>query len=98
MVVVPVGVIAERRVAAHLRRYGAVSKVKPMGYAPGRWADARALARLREAGVIKGPANALYLDEAAWTQHRARRRKRALAIVAVGVVGAGLAALTTLRG
>jgi hypothetical protein len=91
-------VIAERRVAAHLRRYGAVSSAKPMGYAPGRRADARALIRLRAADVVKGPANALWLDESAWREHRARRRKRALVVLAVGAVGASLAALTTLRG
>lgn len=97
MVVVPTGVIAERRVAAHLRRYGAVSAAKPMGYAPGRWADARALERLRDAGVVKGPTSALWLDEAAWDDRRVRRRKRAMVVLAVGAVGASIAALTTLR-
>ena len=46
--VVPVSVIAERRVVEHLRRYRAVDPGKPMGYAPMRWSHARALARLRE--------------------------------------------------
>jgi hypothetical protein len=97
MVIVPVRPIAERRVAAHLRRYGAVSPNKPMGYAPVRWSHARALSRLRKAGVIKGVDGALWLDEAEWEAHRLKRRKRALTILAVGGVGAAIAALTTLR-
>lgn len=98
MVVVPVHIIAERRVVAHLRRYGAVSPDRTMGYAPVRWSHARALARLREAGVVQGSSGAMYLDEAAWELRRSKRRKRALTILAVGGVGATIAALTTLRG
>lgn len=98
MVVVAVSLIAERRVMDHLRRYRAVTPNKPMGYAPIRRTHARALARLREAGVVKGTDGALYLDERAWEDRRARRRKRALTLLAVGGVGAALAALTTLRG
>lgn len=69
-----------------------------MGYAPMRWTHARALARLRAAEVVKGADGALWLDEAAWDQWRARRRKRVMVTLAVGALGAGLAALTTLRG
>ena len=97
VVVPPARVIAERRVVAHLREYGAVSPEKTMGYAPGRWSHARALARLRDVGVVKGADNALWLDEAAWDDRRGKRRKRALALLALGVVSAGIAGLTTLR-
>lgn len=90
--------MAERRVVEHLRKYRAVRPEKTMGYAPMRWTHSRALARLREAGVVKGVAGALWLDEAAWEERRAKRRKRALTILAVGGVGAAIATLTTLRG
>ena len=90
--------IAERRVVDHLRNYRAVRPDKAMGYAPMRWTHARALQRLREAGVVKSADGALWLDEAAWEDHRARRRKRAMIVLAVGAIGASLAALTTLRG
>lgn len=94
----PPRLIAERRVAAHLRSYGAVSPDRTMGYAPGRWSHARALARLRDLGVVKGENGALWLDEIAWEERRGKRRKRALALLALGVVSAGIAAVTTLRG
>jgi len=97
VVVVPVSVIAERRVVDHLRRYRAVTPAKTMGYAPMRWSHARALARLRDAGVVKGGDGALWLDEAAWDERRAKRRKRAVTLMAVGGLGAAIAALTTLR-
>ena len=93
----PVSVIAERGVVAHLRRYGAVSPKRTMGFAPARWSHARALSRLRELGVVKGSDGALWLDEAAWDVRRAKRRKRAFVVLAVGGVGAAIAALTTLR-
>ena len=54
MTFVPVSAIAERRMVEHLRRYRAVRPEKTMGYAPIRWSHARALARLRETGVVKG--------------------------------------------
>ena len=98
MVVVPARVIAERRVAAHLREYGAVSPDRAMGYAPVRFTHARALARLRDVGVVKGETNALWLDETEWGARRGKRRKRALALLALGAVSAGIAAVTTLRG
>lgn len=98
IVVPPVRVIAENRVVAHLREYGAVSDKKPMGYAPGRYSHARALARLRAAGVIKGEGGALYLDEAAWTAHRRKRRQRIAITAGVAAAAAAMAALTTLRG
>ena len=95
---VPSRLIAERRVAAHLREYGAISPERTMGYAPARWSHARALARLRDVGVVKGVDNALWLDETEWDARRGKRRKRAVALLALGVVSAGVAALTTLRG
>lgn len=95
--VVPVSPIAELRVVEHLRRYRAVTPARTMGYAPMRWTHARALARLRETGVVKGPDGALYLDEAAWEERRGKRRKRALMVLSVGAVGAVIAAVTTLR-
>lgn len=98
MVVPPVRVIAERRVAEHLRRYGAVCPDKAMGYAPARFTHARALARLRDVGVVKGAGNALWLDEVAWDDRRGKRRKRALALLALGAVSAGIAGLATWRG
>jgi hypothetical protein len=98
IIVPPVGVIAERGVAAHMRRYGAVTPDKPMGYAPARFSHARALRRLRAAGVVRGGDTALWLDQAAWDQRQAKRRKRAMLGTAVLVAGAGLASLTTLRG
>lgn len=94
----PPRLIAERRVTAHLRSYGAVSPDRTMGYAPVLWNHARALARLRDVGVIKGADNALWLDEIAWDQRRGKQRKRTLALLALGAVSAGIAALTTLRG
>ena len=89
--------IAERRVVDHLRRYRAVTPTKTMGYVPMRGTHARALQRLREAGVVKGPVGALYLDDTAWEERCAKRRKRTMIVLAVGAVGASLAALTTLR-
>lgn len=96
--VVPLSVIAERRVAAHLREYGALSPERSMGFAPARWSHARALARLRDAGVVKGADNALWLDETEWDARRGKRRKRALVLLALGAVSAGIAAVTTSRG
>ena len=96
--VIPPRLIAERRVAAHLREYGAVSPEKTMGYAPLRFSHARALARLRDIGVVKGADNALWLDEIAWDERRGKQRKRTLALLALGAVSAGIAAVTTLRG
>ena len=98
VLVPPARTIAERRVVAHLRRYGAVTPDKAMGYAPIRWSHARALARLRQAGVIRGEPNALWLDDGAWSERRAKRRKRALALLTVGALGAASAAFATLRG
>lgn len=95
---VPARAIAERRVAAHLRSYRAVSPDKAMGYAPARWSHARALARLRDAGVVKGDTGALWLDEVAWDDRRGKRRKRALALLALGVVSGAIAAVTTFKG
>lgn len=95
---VPPRLIAERRVAAHLREYGAVTPDRPMGYAPVRWSHARALARLRDAGVVKGGDGALWLDETAWDERRGKQRKRILALLALGALSAGIAAVTTLRG
>ena len=97
-VVPPVRVIAERRVTEHLRRYGAVSPERTMGYAPARWSHARALARLCDLGVVKGADNALWLDETAWDDRRGKRRKRMLGLLALAVISAGIAGLTTLRG
>lgn len=94
----PARLIAERRVAAHLREYGAVTPEKPMGYAPVRWNHARALARLRDLGVVKGADGALWLDEVAWDERRGKQRKRTLALLALGVVSAGIAGITTWRG
>ena len=96
--VTPHRLIAERRVAAHLREYGAVSPEKTMGYAPLRFSHARALARLRDVGVVKGADNALWLDEVAWDERRGKQRKRTLALLALGIVSAGIAGLTTFRG
>lgn len=98
MVVPPVRIISERAVAAHMRRYGAVTPDKPMGYAPARHSHARALKRLRDAGVVHGEGAALWLDETAWNARQARRRKRLITLAAVAAVGASLAGLATLRG
>lgn len=94
----PPRLIAERRVAAHLRGYGAVSPERTMGYAPGRWSHARALARLRDVGVVKGTGGALWLDEIAWDERRGKQRRRALALLALGAVSAAIAGIATLRG
>lgn len=98
MAIPPARGIAERRVAEHLKSYGAVTPGKAMGYAPVRFSHARALARLRDVGVVKGEGNALWLDEIAWDHRRGKRRKRALVLLALGVVSAGIAGLTTFRG
>ncbi len=97
MMATPPRLIAELKVVAHLREYGAVTPARTMGYAPLRFGHARALARLRDVGVVKGADNALWLDEAAWNDRRARQRKHGLALLAVSAAGAGIAALTTLR-
>lgn len=94
----PPRMIAERRVAAHLCEYGAVHPDRTMGYAPARWSHARALARLRDQGVVKGAAGALWLDEIAWAERRGKQRKRTLALLALGVVSGAIAAVTTFRG
>lgn len=95
---VPPRLIAERRVAAHLREYGAVTPDKTMGYAPVRWSHARALARLRDVGVVNGADGALWLDETAWDERRGKQRKRTLALLALGALSAGIAGITTFRG
>lgn len=94
----PPRLIAEGRVAAHLRAYGAVSSDKTMGYAPARWSHARALAGLRDVGVVKGADGAIWLDETEWQARRVQRRKRALALLALGIVSAGIAAAATFKG
>lgn len=94
----PTRLIAERKVAAHLREYGAVSPSRTMGYAPLRYNHARALARLRELDVVKGEGGALWLDENAWAEHRDRQRKRVLTLLALTAVSGAIAAVTALRG
>lgn len=94
----PTGLIVERRVVAHLRRYGAVHPSRAMGFAPARRGHARSLARLRAAGVVQGEPGAMWLDEPAWGARCARQRRRALALVAIAGVSLGIAGLTHLRG
>ena len=96
--VVPARLIAERRVAEHFLDHGALSPETAVAYAPNRWSAARALARLRDLGVLKGGKGALYLDEIAWDARTGKHRKRALALLALGVVSVGIAGLVTFRG
>ncbi len=98
MVGVPARAIAERRVAEHFLTAGATAPDCAIAYAPERWARVRALARLRDLAVIHGEDGALWLDETAWHDRKGARRKHALALLALGAVSAGIAALTTLRG
>ena len=95
--VVPVRLIAERRVAFEFFDNGALSADSAIAYAPERWSRARALARLRDLGVVKGFVGALWLDEIAWDARTGKRRKRALALLALGAVSAGIAGLVSLR-
>lgn len=97
MVGVSAGAIAERRVAEHFLTAGATSSDRAIPYAPERWARIRALARLRDLAVIHGTDDALWLDETSWHDRTGTRRKRALALLALGAVSAGIAGMTTLR-
>lgn len=89
--------IAERRVADHFLSAGATAPERAIAHAPERWARIRALARLRDLGVIRGADGALWLDETAWHDRRGTRRKRALALLALGAVSAAIAGAATLR-
>ena len=95
--VIPARLIAERRVAGHFLDHVAVSPDTAIAYDPERWSRARALARLRDLGVVKLSDSGLYLDEIAWDARTGKRRKRALALLALGAVSAGIAGLVSFR-
>lgn len=97
MVGIPAKAVAERRVAGHFIDEGATTPERAIPFTPSRWPRARALARLRDLGIVHGPDGALWLDEDAWHDRRGTRRKRAIALLALGAVSAGIAGLTTLR-
>lgn len=97
MIVIPAKAIAEKRVAGHFIAEGATSPEHAIAVVSLRWPRARALARLRDLGIVHGPEGALWLDLDAWQDRRGTRRKRALALLALGAVSAGIARLTTLR-
>ena len=73
----PARPIAERRATDHFRDHGALSPETAVACAPDRWSRARALARLRDLGVVKGGEGGLYLDEIVWDARTGKRRKRA---------------------
>lgn len=93
----PAREIAERRVAEHFLSQRATAPERAVAYWPDRWARMRALARLRDLGIVRGPGEALWIDETAWHDRRDTHRKRALALLALGVVSAAIAGVTTLR-
>ena len=90
MVVVPVAVIAEKRVARHFQSEGAVVSGRAISYEPDWPVRARALRRLKSAEVVKSAPGGFYLDEDAWEDRRNNRRKRAGVIFGVAAVVAGL--------
>ncbi len=92
--VIPAAAIAERRVADHFRKAEATAPSTAIRYEPTRRIRARALSRLKDAGVVRSATEGWYLDADAWSQRRAARRKRAAVVVGIAaVVGAVLAAL-----
>ena len=93
---VPPIVHAEHRVARRLRHAGATSPGAARPLEEERPLDGRALRRLLDAGVVRDAGGGrFFLDEAAYAEFRAIRRKRALTAVAVIVV---ILAVLTLSG
>lgn len=90
MVVIPAAVIAEKRVARHFQKEGAVVSGRAISYEPDWPVRARALRRLQAADIVKSAPGGLYLDEEAWEERRNNRRKRAGLVFGVAAVVAGL--------
>lgn len=81
---------AERRIVEQLREAGATSPAKTEPLFGLRWTEKRRLRRLLAAGAIREASpGAYYLNEAALTLYRQRRRRR-------GLFALGAALLTVL--
>lgn len=91
---VPARAIAERRVAEHFLREDAVRPDSAIDYEPGRLVRVRAVARLKDLGVLRpGQGGRYYLDAPAWIERRDERRKRIAVIAALGVVAGAIVAI-----
>lgn len=86
---VPIGVIAERKVARHFLEEGATSRVNAIPFAPTHIARERAFERLKGLGIINTDGNGgTYLDEGLWNERSSSRRTRALfALLVVAAAG-----------
>ncbi len=89
-VVVPIAVVAERKVAAHFLEASAVSMADAVPYSPSHPARRRAFERLKGRDIVKTDGQGKWwLDEEAWSQRRSDRRIKAVfALLAVGVAAA----------
>jgi hypothetical protein len=94
---VPPIVHAEHRVARELRDAGAMSPERATSISASRPIDGRALERLLGAGAVReaGPGH-YWLDLEGYGAYRGERRKRALIVLAVGLVVVLVLALTGL--
>lgn len=94
---VPPIVHAEHRVARELRDAGATSPDTAQPVTTSHPLDGRALDRLLGAGAVReaGPGR-YWLDVAGYGAYRGARRKRALVVLAVGLVVVLVLALTGL--
>ena len=89
-VVVPIALIAERRVVAYFLNAGAVGMADAVPYSSTHPARRRAFERLKGRDIVKTSGNdKWWLDEEAWAQRRSDRRTKAIfALLAVGVAAA----------
>ena len=90
----PARAVAERRIAEHFLAADAVRPADAIAFETKWPVRARAFARLKDRDILKPAGQGFYLDVAAWSERRASRRKRAAVfLAAVAVVGGIFAAL-----
>ena len=88
--------IAEHRLIRRLRRAGAISAATAHELPELHGFERRRLEHLRDRSILVEPQPGLfYLDEAAYTQLRLRRRRRALILLGAGFVAWALLWLST---
>lgn len=87
---VPIAVIAEHKVVAHFLDAGAISMADAIPFTSAHPARRRAFEGLKGRDILRTDGQGRWwLDEEAWSQHRADRLTRAgLAMPAVGVAAA----------
>ena len=95
IMVASIAAATRRRIATHLRDAGALSADTAVAYTPGRMIERRQFEWMKKRGLVhEGAAGLWYLDEAAWSDDTARRRKRiGIAMIAGAAIAAALAAL-----